>query len=59
MPQLKVHNDFKSAVVIDGSSFISSEEGILHEYVSDNEVLLYIKSKDGKKEVKIKIVKEK
>jgi hypothetical protein len=58
MPQLKKHEDIKAAVVIDGSSFISLEDGVLHEYTSDKEVLLYIKSKDGSKEVKIKIVKE-
>jgi len=58
MPQLKVHNDLKAAVVIDGSSFIASADSILHEYVGDKEVLLYIKSQDGLKDVKIKIVKE-
>jgi hypothetical protein len=58
MPQLKAHNDIKAAVVVDGSSFISLEEGVIHEYTSDKEVLLYIKSKDGSKEVKIKIIKE-
>jgi len=40
MPQLKVHDDFKVAVVIDGSSFITSDEGVLYEYVGDNEVFL-------------------
>jgi len=58
MPQLKRHDDIKAAVVIDSSSFISLEDGIVHEYTGDKEVLLYITSKDGSKEVKIKIVKE-
>jgi len=57
MSKLTKHENYKVAVVIDGSSFISAEDGILHETIKDDEVLLYIKSKDGKKEVKIKINK--
>jgi len=57
MPELKKQNDLKVAITIDGSSFITSEEGELHEYVTDDEALLYIKSKDGTKEIKIKITK--
>jgi hypothetical protein len=57
MPQLKKHNDVRAAVVIDGSSYISLDEGILHEYVEDGEVYLYIKNADGTKEAKIKIIK--
>lgn len=58
MPQLKRHDDIKAAVVVDGSSFISLDDGIVHEYVDDKELLLYIKSEDGSKEVKIKIIKK-
>ena len=58
MPQLKKHNDLRAAVVINGSSYISLEEGILHEYVEDGEVYLYIKNSDGTKEAKIKILKK-
>jgi hypothetical protein len=58
MPQLKKHENIKAAVVIDSSSYISLEEGVLHEYTSDKEALIYIKSKDGSREVKIKIIKE-
>lgn len=58
MPELKKQEKLKVAVQIDGSTFISSEEGILHEYVTDKEALLYIKSKEGNKEIKIKITKD-
>jgi len=58
MPKLIKHEDYKVAVVIDGSSFISAEDGVLHESIDNKEVLLYIKSKDGNKEIKIKINKE-
>lgn len=57
MPELKKQDKIKVAVVVDGSSFITAEEGILHEYVTDNEALLYITSKEGNKEIKIKITK--
>jgi len=57
MAELKKQDNLKVAVVIDGSSFITAEEGILLESVGDNEALLLIKTKDGKKEVKIKITK--
>ena len=57
MPELKKQDNLKVAVTVDGSSFISQEEGELHEYVTNNEVLLYIKSKEGNKEIKIKITK--
>ena len=57
MAELKKQDNLKVAVVIDGSSFITAEEGILLESVGDNEALLLIKTEDGKKEVKIKITK--
>jgi hypothetical protein len=57
MAELKKQDKFKVAVVIDGSSFITAEEGILHESISGDEALLLIKTEDGKKEVKIKITK--
>jgi len=57
MPELKKQQNIKVAVTIDGSSFITTEEGELHEYVTDDEALLYIKSKEGNKEIKIKITK--
>ena len=57
MPELKKQHDLKVAVTIDGSSFITQEEGILHEYVTDDEALLSIKSKEGSKEIKIKITR--
>jgi hypothetical protein len=55
MQTLKKHDDLKVAVVIDGKPFITIEEGILHESVKNNEALLYIKTINGNKEVKIKI----
>ena len=58
MPKLIKHEDYKVAVVIDGSSFISAGNGILSESIEDKEILLYIQSKDGSKEIKIKINKE-
>jgi len=57
MPELKKHDDIKVAVVIDGSIYLTQEEGVLHESVTGYEALLYIKSKDGTKEIKIKITK--
>jgi len=57
MPELKKHDDIKVGVVIDGSTYLSMEESVLHEYVTNDEALLYIKSKDGTKEIKIKITK--
>jgi hypothetical protein len=57
MPELKKHEDIKVAVVIDGSTYLTSEEGVLYEFITDNEALFYLKSRDGKKEIKIKINK--
>lgn len=57
MAELKKQNDLKVAVTVDGKPFITIEEGELHEYVTNNEALLYIKSKEGNKEIKIKITK--
>jgi len=57
MAELKKHDDIKVAVIIDGSTYLTQEEGVLHESVTGNEALLYLKSKDGTKEIKIKIFK--
>ena len=57
MPELKKQDNLKVGVVIDGSTYLNSDDAVLHESVTDNEALLYIKSKDGKKEIKIKITK--
>ena len=57
MAELKKQEDLKVSVVVDGSAFITSENGVLFEYTTDNEILLYIKSKEGNKEIKIKINK--
>ena len=57
MPELKKQEKLKVGVVIDGTTYLTSEEGELHESVNDNEALLYLKSKDGTKEIKIKITK--
>lgn len=57
MSELKKQEDLKVAVQIDGSSFISVEDGVLWEMVTDNEALLLIKHKNGEKEIKIKITK--
>ena len=57
MPELKKHDNIKVAVVIDGSVYLTQEEGILHEFVTNDEALLYLKSKDGMKEIKIRINK--
>ena len=57
MAELKKHDDIKVAVIIDGSIYLTQEEGELHESVVGNEALLYLKSKDGTKEIKIKIFK--
>jgi len=57
MPELKKQDKLKVGVVLDGNTYLSSDEAVLHEYTTDNEALLYIKSKDGNKEIKIKISK--
>ena len=54
MAELKKHDNIKVAVTINDSPFITLEEGILYEYVEENEALLYIKSKEGNREIKIK-----
>jgi hypothetical protein len=58
MPELKKQEKLKVAVVIDGNTFITSDEGVLFEYTTENEILLYIKSKEENKEIKIKISNE-
>lgn len=58
MEKLKRHDDLKVAVQVDGEPFILTGEGILFEYVDDNKVLVYIKGKENKKEIKIRIEKE-
>jgi len=58
MPELKKQENLKVGVVIDGSSFITSDEGVLFEYTTGNEILLYIKNKEENKEIKIKINKK-
>lgn len=57
--KLKLEKDISVAVEINGGSFISSSEGVLYQYISDNddEILLYIKSEKDPKELKIKITK--
>ena len=57
MPELKKHDDIKVGVVLDGSTYLTTDECVLFEYTTDNEALLYIKSKDGSNEIKIKITK--
>jgi len=56
--KLKFEEDIKVAVEIDGKPFITLEEGILYEYVGDDEAYLYIKNTDENKEIKIKIIKD-
>lgn len=58
MEKLKKHEDLKVAVQVDGEPFILTGEGILFEYTDSNKALLYIKSKEGNKEIKIRIEKE-
>ena len=57
MPELKRQDNLKVAIQVDGSTFITSEEGVLYEYVTDNEVFIYVNSKENNKEIKIKITK--
>ena len=59
MEKLKKQTDLKVAVQVNGEPFILGGDGLLMEYVDDEKALLYIKSKDSDKEIKIRIEKEK
>jgi len=59
MEKLKKQENLKVAVQVDGVPFILGGDGILFESVDDSTALLYIKSKDSDKEIKIKIEREK
>lgn len=54
---LKLEKDLKVAVEIDGQNIISMDNGVLYQYMDENDILLYIKNDKGK-EVKIKISKD-
>ena len=58
MAELKKQDDLKVAVQVNGEAFISEDNGILYENITDDLVFLYIKSEDGTKEIKIKITKK-
>lgn len=56
--KLTKEKNIKVAVELNGEKYITSEEGILFQNSeSINEILLYIKSEDNSKEIKIKIMK--
>ena len=56
--ELRLQKGLKVVVQIDGSTYINSLEGRLFERVEDDKAFLMIKSEDGKKEVKIQIIKD-
>jgi len=57
--KLIIEKDVKTAVEVNGQIMIDMQEGILYQSISDDEILLYIKSnKDDKKEIKLRILKE-
>lgn len=56
--ELKLQKGLKVVVQVDGSTYISSLEGRLFERIEDDKAFLMIKSEDGKKEVKIQIIKD-
>ena len=58
--RLKQEKDITVAVEINGAIFIGSENGVLYQHLDDDkdEILLYIKSNNEPKEIKIKISKE-
>ena len=58
MVKLKKEERLKVAVTVDGKPYITSEEGVLAEYVGDDVVYLYIRNRDETKEVKVKIERE-
>ena len=55
--KLKLEKDVSVAVEVDKKIFIESENGVLYQSIDDNEILLYIKSEDETKEIKIRIFK--
>jgi hypothetical protein len=59
MAKLHKHEDLQAAVQVNGESFITNENSILFAEIEDNSMMLYIKSKDDKTEVKIKITERK
>lgn len=57
--KLKLEKDIKAAVQINGVPFVSLEDSMLYQDTEDpNEILIYIKTQDSSKEIKIRIVKE-
>lgn len=56
--KLKIEQEVKAFIEINGESFISSEESLVYQNTDNpNEILMYIKSKNDSKEIKIKITK--
>ena len=58
MAELKKHDNLKVAIQVNGEAFITEDNGILFEDVGNDSALLYIKTEDGTKEIKIKITKK-
>jgi len=58
MAELKKHDNLKVAVQMNGEPFIPEDNGILFGESEDGTMLLYIKTEDGSKEIKVKITKK-
>ena len=60
MAELKKQDKLSVAVQVNGESFITSDNGIIFEEITNDSALLFIKSKDDEKiNIKIKIDKKK
>ena len=58
MAELKKQDNLSVAVQVNGEAFITEDNGILYEDITNDSAMLYIKTENGSKEIKIKIVKK-
>ena len=56
--ELKFEKDVKAIAEINNQMFIGPENGVLYQHIDDKEIILSIKSTDGTREVKIRLLKE-
>lgn len=56
--KLTLEKDIRVAADINGEKFVGLEDGVLYQHMTDDEIFLFIKSKNEEKELKIRIIKE-
>jgi hypothetical protein len=55
--ELKLQDKIKAAVEVDGQVVINMENSLVYESIENEEAFIYIKSKEGSKEIKIRFLK--